>query len=111
MRIAYGEGVVVAILLPFVLFFLGQVTTLVTFFLVFLFFGVWSIVSSVVLAKKQERNIYLTWGLILSCASTIFVISISYAIALTLISIIASLFIFVAAREKPKPPTRPIQNQ
>jgi len=103
MRIAYGEGAVVAILLPFVLLFLGLVTTSVTLFLIFLFFGVWSLVSSFVLAKKDERNIYLAWGLVLSCASTIFVISISYAIALTLIAIIASLFIFVAKREKPKP--------
>jgi len=111
MRIAYGEGGVVAILLPFVLLFLGLLTALMTFFLIFFLFGVWSLVSSFVLAKKEERNIYLTWGLILSCASTIFVISISYAIALILIAIIASLFIFVATREKHKPPTPSIQNQ
>ena len=109
MRIAYGEGAVVAILLPFVLLFLGLVTLSVTFFLIFLFMGVWSLVSSFVLARKDERNFYLTWGLILSCASTIFVLAVSYAIALILIAIIASLFIFVSTRKKPIPSTAPVQ--
>gem|GEM_PF-5560027 len=40
MRMAYGEGVVVAILLPFVLFLLGVVSLSVTLFLCLIFFGV-----------------------------------------------------------------------
>ena len=86
MRMAYGEGVVVAILLPFVLFFLGVVSLSVTLFLCLIFLGVWTLISAFLLARKVERNFFLTWGLILSCASTIFVIQLSYAIALILIA-------------------------
>ena len=66
---AYGEGVVVAILLPFVLFFLGVVSLSVTLFLCLIFFGVWTLVSAFLLAREVERNFFLTWGLVLSCAS------------------------------------------
>ncbi|MGA2874762.1 MAG: hypothetical protein ABSE82_04390 [Nitrososphaerales archaeon] len=99
MRMAYGEGVVVAILLPFVLFLLGVVSLSVTLFLCLIFFGVWTLISAFLLARKVERNFFLTWGLIISCASTIFVIQLSYAIALILIAIIASVFIYVSARK------------
>ena len=83
---AYGEGVVVAVLVPFVLLFLGLVSLSVTLFLFLLLLGVWTLISAFLLAKKAEKNFFLTWGLILACASTIFVIPVSYAIALILIA-------------------------
>lgn len=98
MRVAYGEGVIVAILLPFVLLLLGLIKIYDTFFLVLLLFGLWTIVSAFVLMRPSERNFYLTWGLIISCLSTIFVIAVSYAIALVLIAIIAALVINVSTR-------------
>jgi hypothetical protein len=99
MRIAYGEGVIVAIILPFVFLLLGLIKLYDTLFLVLLLFGLWTIVSALVLARLSERNFYLTWGLILSCISTIFVIQVAYAIALVLIAIIASLVINVSTRK------------
>jgi hypothetical protein len=99
MRITYGEGVVVAILLPFVLLLLGLVRFSACLFLILLLFGVWTIVSAFALAIPEERNFYIMWGIILSCASTIFVIPVSYAIALILIAIIASVFLYVSTRK------------
>ena len=99
MRATYGEGVIVAILLPFVLLLLGLVSFSVTLFLCLLLFGAWTLVSAFLLAGDSEKKFYVTWGLLLSCASTIFVIRVTYAIALILIAIIASVFLYVSARK------------
>ncbi len=100
MRAAYGEGLVVAVLLPFVLYFLGFLNLPYTLFLVVILIGSWTVVSAFVLVKREELRIYFTWGLILACASTLFVISLTYAIALILIAIIASVFVFVSTRKR-----------
>lgn len=99
MRIAYGEGVVVAILLPFVLLLFGLVSLSVSLFLILLLFGLWTLVSAFAIARKEERNYFLLWGLILACVSTIFVIPVAYAIGLVLIAIIASVFIYASTRK------------
>lgn len=100
MRVAYGEGVIVAIILPFVFLLVGLIKLDDTLFLVLLLFGLWTLVSALLLARLSERNFYLTWGLVLSCLSTVFVINVAYAIALVLIAIIASLVINVSTRKK-----------
>jgi hypothetical protein len=99
MRIAYGEGIVVAILLPVVLFLFGLVRIYFSLFLIVLLFGLWTIVASFLLVRREELRPYLTWGLILSCASSIFVISLAYAIAIILVGVIASVFVFVTGRK------------
>ena len=99
MRVAYGEGVIVAILLPFVLLFLGLVSLPRTLFLLLLLLGVWTLISAFVLAEEKERHFSVTWGLLLSFGSTIFVIPLSYAVALILIAIIASVFINISFRK------------
>jgi len=98
MRVAYGEGVIVAILLPFVLLLLKLVNLDDTLFLVLLLFGLWTLVAALVLVRETERNFYSIWGLVLSCLSSAFVIPITYAAALVLIAIIAGVFINVSTR-------------
>ena len=98
MRIAYGEGIVVAVLLPIVLYVFHVVSFYYALFLVVLLFGLWTVVSSFLLVGREELRVYLVWGVILSCASSIFVIAFAYALGLILIAIIASVFVFVSAR-------------
>ncbi len=100
---AYGEGIVVAILLPFILLLFGIIKLPDTLFLVLLLFGVWTIVSAFTFARYEERNFFLTWGLIISCTSTIFVIYIGYAIGLILVAIVASVFLYVSTRKTTSP--------
>ncbi|HYB04040.1 MAG TPA: hypothetical protein VED17_06240 [Nitrososphaerales archaeon] len=101
MRLAYGEGVIVAILAPFIVLLFGKITVLQTFFAVFLLLGLWTLVSAFLLMALKDRIYYITWGMILSCLSTAFIIHIQYAIALILIAIIAALLINVATRKNP----------
>ena len=98
MQIGYGAGALVTILLPFVFLFLGITSILQTLFLVFLLYGLWTLVATFTMVKKAERNYYLSWGLILTGASSFFVTSFAYAIAIVLVLIIVSILITYTRR-------------
>ena len=101
MRLAYYEGVLVAILAPIVvyLFGFGKIDLLETSFLVFLFLGVWTLVSVFTLMFGRARMYYIVWGLILASFSSIFIIRIQYALALIILAVLASVLINVATRK------------
>ncbi len=101
MRLAYGEGVIIAILAPFIVYLLGlgKITILQTFFSIFALVGLWTLLSAFMLMAEKDRIYYITWGLILTGFSSLFIIRIAYAIALILIAIIAALLINVATRK------------
>ena len=101
MRLAYGEGLVLAILAPFVLYLLGigRITLLETLFSVFALIGIWTILSAFLLVSFSERIYYVTWGLVILSVSSAFIVHIQYAIALILLAIIASLLINVSTRK------------
>jgi hypothetical protein len=103
MRLAYGEGVILAILAPFVVLLFGKISILQTFFAVFFLVGVWTLISAFILMREKDRTYYLTWGLIIASLSSAFIVHIQYAVALILIAIIAALLYNVATRkESPK---------
>jgi len=104
LRLAYGEGVLVAILAPFIVLLFGKITVLQTFFAVFLLLGLWTLVSAFLLMAVKDRIFYITWGLILSGISSAFIIHIQYAVAFILIAILAALVINVATRRNPPKP-------
>ena len=99
MRLAYGEGAIIAILAPFIIYLFGKITLLQTFFSVFALFGLWTIISAFTLMREKDRIFYITWGLIALSFSSAFVVHIQYAIALFLIAVIAALLINVATRK------------
>lgn len=102
MRLAYGEGVLVAILVPFIVYLLGigKFTILETLFSVFALVGLWTIISAFVLMRERDRVYFFTWGLIVLSISSAFVVHIQYSIALILIAIIAALLFNVATRDR-----------
>jgi hypothetical protein len=108
LKLAYGEGIIVAVLAPIVIFLFGKISILQTFFSVFALIGLWTLVSAYLFSTTRERMYYVSWGLIVLAISSAFVIHIQYAIALILIAIIASLLINVATR-KSAPNTRDVK--
>jgi len=109
MRLAYGEGFLVAILAPVVVYLFGQVNPKDTFFLIFLLTGAWTIFYSFVFLKQNERIYYLSWGLVLASVSTAFVALFQYALALILVAIIAVIFVNAATKRKsPKSTAGPL---
>jgi hypothetical protein len=99
MKLAYSEGALVAILAPFVVYLIGKINLNETFFLIFALLGIWSLVSAFVIVIEHDRFLYIAWGLILASFSSVFITQIQYAVALIILSIIASLLINVATRK------------
>jgi uncharacterized membrane protein YhaH (DUF805 family) len=99
MRLAYGEGVLVAILAPFVIYLIGKINLSETFFLIFALLGVWTLVSAFTLVTEHDRFLYIAWGLILASFSSVFITLIQYAVALIILAIIASILINVPTRK------------
>ena len=100
MRLAYGEGALVAILAPIIAALFGLITVYETFFLIFLLFGAWTILSSFIFVVQNQRIYYLSWGLVLACISSAFITKIQYALALILIAVIAVLFVNAFTRSR-----------
>ena len=102
MRLAYGEGVIIAILAPLVVLLIGKITVLQTFFAIFALLGLWTLVSAFILMAEKDRMVYIAWGLILGSFSSAFIAPLQYAVALILVAIIAALLINVASRKNPQ---------
>lgn len=101
----YSEGAAIALIAPFVVFLLGFLNLTYTLFLALVLFGIWTVVCAFSFANGGQRFYYLAWGLIVASASTFFVSSLSYGIALILVVIIALIVYSAAQRSnnnKPK---------
>jgi hypothetical protein len=99
MKLAYGEGVLVAILAPFVVYLFGKINLSETFFLIFALLGIWTLVSAFTILVGHERFFYIAWGLILVSFSTVFVTEIQYAAGLVILAVIVALLINVVTRK------------
>lgn len=97
MRISLGAGIIVAILAPFVVFFLGFQHLNLTFFEIFLLLGIWIIISSSFV--PQERAMYLIVGILLGVISSVFIVPIAYAVALVLVGVIAAVLVASTTRK------------
>ena len=97
MRISLGAGIIVAILAPFVVYFLRFQSVYLTFFEIFLLLGAWIIISSSFF--PQERTMYLIVGILLGVISSVFIIPITYAAALVLVGIIAAVIVASTTRK------------
>jgi hypothetical protein len=97
-RISYGAGAIIAILAPFVIYFLKLQDLGLTFFEVFALLGLWTLVCSFFF--DEERKMYLVIGILLAFISSVFVISITYAIALIIVAVIIDVVVVSATRDK-----------
>jgi uncharacterized membrane protein len=106
MKLAYGEGALVAILAPFVVYLFGKINLPETFFLIFALLGVWTLVSAFAIVTAKEKFPFIAWGLVLASFSSAFITRIQYAVALIILAIIAAILINVATRK-----SQPRKNQ
>ncbi len=99
MKLAYGEGIVIVILAPVVVYLIGLVNLSQMFFLIFALFGIWTIASAFLLSRGNERLYYLEWGIVIAALSTAFIIALAYSAALVLVAIIG-VIIYSATQRK-----------
>jgi 4-amino-4-deoxy-L-arabinose transferase-like glycosyltransferase len=99
LRLLYGEGALIAILAPIVVFLLGLIGSVFNmFFLIFILLGAWTLFYSFLFLDQNQRMYYLSWGLILAGISAAFITRIQYAIALIIAAIVAAILINAATR-------------
>lgn len=103
MRLAYGEGVVIAILAPVVVYLIGIIDLTQLLFFTFALFGVWTMVSAFLLVSERERLYYFEWGLVIAAVSTALVIPLAYATALVLVAVIGVIVYSAFQRKRTQP--------
>jgi uncharacterized membrane protein HdeD (DUF308 family) len=89
MKLGWGMGEVVVILLSFVSYLFGLTSTTYTLSLFFLLSGVWTLITGLFFADKRDRTYYSSWGVIVAVLATFAFIPTNYALGLVLIAVIA----------------------
>ena len=97
MRLGYGSGLIVAILLPIVLCLFGVTNALQSISALLLFSGLWTVVYG--LTTHVDKMLYVGWGAGIAVLSTFIVIPLTYSVALVLVVIII-LIVVSAARSR-----------
>jgi uncharacterized membrane protein len=96
-RVGYGYGLIVAILLAIVLYLFGLINPEQTVSALLLFVGLWTMIFGG--TAKGEKTYYVGWGAVIAVLSTFIIIPLAYTIALVLIVVII-FTIFTATRSK-----------
>lgn len=102
MKISWGVGVVVVVLLSIAAGLLGLVSLRGTISLILLLVGVWTFVAALVLFEREDRAFYLGWGIVIAGLSFTYVIPLADALALILIAIVILILVTVYFGKTPK---------
>lgn len=103
MKLGYGAGILIVVLLSFATYFLGIISLLQTVALILLLGGLWTVVAAFTIYSDSERSFYLGWGVVVAALSTFDVFNnFNYTIALILIAIVALILINVYMGRTPK---------
>ena len=97
MRLGYGSGLIVAILLPIVLYLFGVTDALQSISALLLFCGLWT--AAYGLTAHVDKILYVGWGAGIAVLSTFILIPLTYSVALVLVVIIV-LIVASAARSR-----------
>ena len=103
---AYGEGSVVAVLIPIVIWLVRIIDLPEAISLALALFGLWTIIFSVTMSETGEKVYYFGWGIAALSFSTAFVIPIYYSIAIILIVMIG-IVIYLAYQRSNRTSTSP----
>ena len=103
LRLGYGAGIIIIVLLSAAAFAVGLVNLLQMIALMLLLGGLWTVVAAFTIFDVSERSFYLGWGVVAAALSTFNIFNnSSYTIALILIAIVALILINVYLARTPK---------
>ena len=103
LKLGYGAGVIIVVLLSVAVFLIGIIDLLQTVALILLLGGLWTVVAAFTIYNDTERSFYLGWGVVVAALSTFDVFNnFNYTIALILIAIVALILINVYIGRTPK---------
>ncbi len=95
MRLGWGIGTIVAILVSAAVYSFGLVDVKDTVSLVLLLEGLWTIVCAVVVVDRKDGWYYAGWGVVLAFLSSFAFLPAGYTIGLVLISIVMLILLYV----------------
>lgn len=102
MKLSWGVGVTVAILLSFALGLLGILNIRGTVSSILLLSGLWTVAAAFVVIEQKDRIYYSAWGIIIAALSLSYYIELRYSLAIILLAIVAMIVVRVYMGRTPK---------
>ncbi len=94
MRMGWGAGVAIAVLLSVAVFLFGFVDLTHMVSLVLLLVGLWTIGGAFFVVERKDRNYYAGWGVVLAVLSLFAFLPPTYTIGLLLVGIVALILLY-----------------
>ncbi|MDA4124477.1 MAG: hypothetical protein OK438_03395 [Thaumarchaeota archaeon] len=97
MRLGWGGGVIVSILVAAAAFFFGLVNGTYAVSYALLFVGVWTIISAFFFVDIKDRHYYAGWGVVMAALSTFAYLYYTYTIGLLLVAMVILILLYIYA--------------
>ncbi len=102
MKLGWGVGTIVAILLSVAVYLFGVVNLRGMVSLLLALSGLWTLVAAFAIVERKDRSYYTGWGVVIAALSLFDFIPLSYTIGLVLLAIVALIIIYVYVGRAPK---------
>ncbi len=113
MRISWGVGEIVVILVSLAAYFFELTGGIYTVSLFLLLTGLWTVTAGLTLVDRKDRTYYSSWGVVIAVLSAFAFLPANYAIGLVLVAVVALILltafsyrsgkVFTAATNSPAP--------
>ena len=89
MRISWGVGEIVAILLSLISYLFNLTNPEYTLSLFLLLSGLWTLTAGLLVVEKRDRTYYAAWGVVVAVLSAFAFLPPNYTLGLVLVAIVA----------------------
>ena len=104
MKLNYGMGILVVVLLSAAVGLLGILGAQGTVSLGMLLAGAWTFLAAFVIVEEAERSYYIGWGIIIAGLSLSYLVPIQDALAVIIVAMVALILVTAYRAKKPKVP-------
>lgn len=102
MKLSWGVGVLVAVLLSLALGLLGILNIRGMVSSILLLSGLWTLVAAFVVVEQKDKSYYSVWGVIIAALSLSYFIELRFTLAILLLAIVAMIVVRVYMGRAPK---------
>ena len=102
MRMSWGVGALVSVLLGVVVFLFGILSLEQSISLMLLLVGLWTVAVAFTAAESKDRSYYSGWGVVIAFLSLFAYIPFNYTLGLLLLAVVALILLNVFMGRAPK---------
>lgn len=106
MRIEFGVGVVIGILLPFALWLFGVLRLVDALAGVFLLVGLWLLAFGLAWGRAEDKLYNAGWGLVVATFASLAFLPLRYFLGLELVVVILMTVVYAAGRSSRRRPSQ-----